>query len=268
MCISMCACMLSVTLALGLWVLVDGSLPELEVGRTRRSKVQKTVNKTTQPHGYTYDHRTVEKFKKRQEDGLSPTKQGPKSTIPKCFWIAVITTLQLCQVIGLELSPSKLRTMMAAALRGTKYEKTRKGTVKESKTLLAELRKKVAELSVLQPEMAKGRDLGRWKWQVRQVLEEWWEGVENWLVAIGFGERDPDLVVSPGAVVLYKGKENRLFNNDEHKLAFSSDDQEQGSLKDMPLIDPRLPRPGNPLTKVSYCWECIVLPRCKYDLRL
>ena len=88
--------MLSVTLALGLWVLVDGSLPELEVGRTRRSKVQKTVNKTTQPLRFTYDHMTVEKFKKRQEDGLSPTKKGPKSTIPKCFWIAVITTLQLC----------------------------------------------------------------------------------------------------------------------------------------------------------------------------
>ena len=76
-------------------------------------------------------------------------------------------------------------------------------------------------------------------------------------MAIGFGEW-VELSPDHWVMVLYLGKELRLFNNDETKLPLSGVERVQSGHNVLVLYDPKLPRPGRPQTKV--CLNLLPFP--------
>ena len=180
--------------------------------------------------------------------GPAPASSGSgrREALPGFFWEYVISSIQLCQVAGTEFQSKKMRKLLKQSLSGSRYQNTSKGNEYTEQDLMQRMKTKIAEfVPSMGPDKVKQRSWARWAWAVREIYEEWWKGLESWLIGIGFCYRDVD-----DTVCFYPGKEFRLFNNDETQVNLSEDQREPTGRAAEAWTDASLPRPGVPSGKV------------------
>ena len=86
--------------------------------------------------GHLFNPETIRLHVQAGEAGKSPENPGPEPVIPYCFWILVVTTIQLCQVVGMEFKPEVLKQMLLLSIVNTPFEFTKNGTKRKPEGLL------------------------------------------------------------------------------------------------------------------------------------
>ena len=191
----------------------------------------------------------VQRAVQQGKAGISPPQgRGPQPALPKALYEHAGTASELSQLEGAELRPSMLYAKLQAAVKDTPYEKNASKPEQARRHL-----KRVRAVSAVEILQQKGTQGGRIDSCTYEAALKYCKSHEELLVEYKFAKDEP-VLDSEGKVLEHvtvpAEKRRRIINSDEKQLRVSNEGDNGGSRTNT-LANPKLPRVGQRVSKVS-----------------